>query len=182
MKNLFFGLLIFSQFAFGITGNKVWRVPSGQSLGAWGPIQLGDNVNAVSGALAIANGGSGQVTSAAALTAFLPAQSGQSGKYLQSNGSSTSWQSFLIVFFGDGSDGNLTVTSNSTNSGPLTSGALTRDAYFNNLTINGSGAINTSGFRIFVAGTLDISAAGAGAIYNSVASGHTATSSTGDPP
>lgn len=67
-------------------------------------------------------------------------------------------------FFGDGSDGNATITTNNATSGPLSSGALTRDAYYNNLTISGSGAIFNNGFKIFVAGTLDLSNAGAGAI------------------
>jgi hypothetical protein len=58
--------------------------------------------------------------------------------------------------FGSGFDGNLTLSY-----GVLT---LTRDFYFNNLTINGTGSIYTAGYRIFVAGILDITAASVSAI------------------
>jgi hypothetical protein len=58
--------------------------------------------------------------------------------------------------WGDGSDGNVTVSSGTT--------TLSRDMYYNNLTINGTGQIVTNGYRIYVAGILDISAAPAGAI------------------
>ncbi len=84
-----------------------------------------------------------------------------------------------LEFFGDGSDGDLVVTTSSATSGPLTSGALTRDAYFNNLTISGSGAINTAGFRLFVKGVLDITAAGASAICRPKNSGGTGAATTG---
>jgi len=60
-------------------------------------------------------------------------------------------------FFGDGSDGNVTISSGTT--------TLTRDMYYNDLTISGTGQLNTAGFRVFVAGTLDITAAPAYAIY-----------------
>jgi hypothetical protein len=41
----------------------------------------------------VAHGGTGQTTAAAALTALLPAQASESGKYLQTNGTSASWAS-----------------------------------------------------------------------------------------
>lgn len=56
----------------------------------FGAIQL-NQAAAVSGALGIANGGSGQTTANAALNAFLPSQSGNSGKYLTTNGTDSSW-------------------------------------------------------------------------------------------
>lgn len=46
----------------------------------------------VTGTLPIANGGTGQVTAAAALTALLPTQSSNSGKSLVTNGTSAAWQ------------------------------------------------------------------------------------------
>ncbi|MAF43883.1 MAG: hypothetical protein CMI54_06955 [Parcubacteria group bacterium] len=48
-------------------------------------------------------------------------------------------------YFGDGSDGDITV------SGTLT---LTRDMYYNNLTVPAGRVIKTNGFQIFVKGTL----------------------------
>jgi hypothetical protein len=47
--------------------------------------------------------------------------------------------------YGDGSDLNVVVNTTIT---------LARDQYYNNLTINSSGIINTAGYRIFVAGVL----------------------------
>ena len=45
----------------------------------------------VSGVVAIANGGTGQTTANAAANALLPAQTGNTGKYLTSNGTDSSW-------------------------------------------------------------------------------------------
>lgn len=43
------------------------------------------------GTLTVANGGTGQTTANAAVNALLPSQTGNSGKYLTSNGTNTSW-------------------------------------------------------------------------------------------
>ena len=47
--------------------------------------------------------------------------------------------------FGDGSDGDVTISANTT---------LTRDMYYNNLTIDSTKILTTAGYRIFVKGTL----------------------------
>lgn len=49
------------------------------------------------------------------------------------------------ALFGDGSDGDATISSNTT---------LTSDKYYNNLTINSTFTLSTGGYRIFVKGTL----------------------------
>ena len=76
-----------------------------------------------------------------------------------------------VLMFGDGSDGNVTVSSGTT--------TLSRDMFYNNLTLSGTGVINTNGFRIYVAGTLDITAAGVGAIANNAGNGGAASAGTG---
>ena len=73
--------------------------------------------------------------------------------------------------FGTGADGAVTISSGTT--------TLTRDMQYTNLTINGSGAINTNGYRVFVSGTLDISAAAAGAIQYNSPVGNNASGATG---
>lgn len=73
------------------------------------------------------------------------------------------------AYFGTGADGNVTVNSSTT---------LTRDMNYNNLTMTTGGTINTSGFRIYVAGTLDLSAAVANAIFASAGSSGGAGSSS----
>ncbi len=50
-----------------------------------------------------------------------------------------------LLFYGDGSDGDVTISSTTT---------LTRDMYYNNLTVNSSQTLNTNGYRIFVKGIL----------------------------
>jgi hypothetical protein len=76
------------------------------------------------------------------------------------------------MWFGDGSDGNVTISSGTT--------TMTRDMYYNNLTISGTGSLNSGQFRIFVAGTLDISAAPANAIVSTTPNnGANASGSTG---
>lgn len=53
-----------------------------------------------------------------------------------------------LAWFGDGSDGNVTI------SGPTT---LTRDMFYNNLTVNTGVVLSTGGYRIFVFDTLTLS-------------------------
>ena len=48
-------------------------------------------IGSASGTVPIANGGTGTTTQAGAATAILPAQTGNSGKYLTTNGSAVSW-------------------------------------------------------------------------------------------
>ena len=60
-----------------------------------------------------------------------------------------------MLLFGDGRDGDVTV------SGVVT---LTQDMYYNNLTLSAGAALNPAGWRIFVKGVLDLTAAPAGAI------------------
>lgn len=59
------------------------------------------------------------------------------------------------LLFGSGVDGDVTVSTGVT---------LARDMHYDDLTIVSGGSINTNGFRIFVAGTLDLTAAPANAI------------------
>lgn len=47
------------------------------------------------------------------------------------------------------SDGTVTVDSGSFSSGPITSNALTRDAYFDTLTINSGVSLDTAGYKLF---------------------------------
>lgn len=55
-----------------------------------------------------------------------------------------------VDYFGGGADGDVTITGNV---------SIVRDMYYNNLTLSGAGNIFTSGYRVFVAGTLTVSGA-----------------------
>jgi hypothetical protein len=54
---------------------------------------LTGNATNVSGTVAIGNGGTGQITANAAANALLPAQTGNSGRFLKTDGSNTNWAS-----------------------------------------------------------------------------------------
>ena len=81
----------------GTTASQVpvWDPPTasggtGGAQGAWRPGFV--TANSFSGTLPIANGGTGATTSAAALNALLPSQTGNNGKVLTTNGTTASWQ------------------------------------------------------------------------------------------
>lgn len=80
-------------------------------------------------------------------------------------------QTIAYRSFGDGSDGSVTVSSGTT--------TLSKDMYYNNLTLNGTGVINTNGYKIFVKNNLDITAAQAGAIQWNGNAGGNASGATG---
>jgi len=80
-------------------------------------------------------------------------------------------QTLILESYGDGSDGNVTISSGTTN--------LTRDMYYNNLTINGTGVLNPSGYRVFVLNNLDLTAAPVGAINENGTAGGNASGATG---
>ena len=74
---------------------------------------------------------------------------GNSGQVLTVSANRPSWQDpppSIFNYFGDGSDGDVTISSNTT---------ISRDMYYNNLTING-GNLDTDGWKVFVKGTLTI--------------------------
>jgi len=74
-------------------------------------------------------------------------------------------------FYGLGQLGDVTISSGTT--------TLTDDYYVNNLTISGSGSIATAGYRIFVAGTLDLTNAPLGAIVRAGTLGNAGSGASG---
>ena len=66
-------------------------VTSSGSLTLGGTLSGVDLTTQVTGTLPIANGGTGQTTAVAAFDALAPSQTGNSGKYLTTNGTTTSW-------------------------------------------------------------------------------------------
>ena len=77
-----------------------------------------------------------------------------------------------VQMFGDGGEGAVTITAAT---------ALNDDKFYSSLTISGAGSINTAGFRVFVNGTLDLTAAGANAIHNPGSDAAATISSAGTP-
>lgn len=100
------------------------------------------------------------------LTLLMPA--GAQAQFSQPPGAPASAQA---ATWGTGLDGTVSITS-----GTVT---LTRDMDYANLTIGGTGVLKPNGFRIRVAGVLDLSAAQAGAINLAVNAGNAATGASG---
>lgn len=75
------------------------------------------------------------------------------------------------TLFGDGSDGNVTISSGTT--------SLTKDTYYKSLTINGTGSLAVNGYKVFVSEILDITSAPAGAITFNGSAGGNASVTTG---
>lgn len=125
-------------------------------------------------ALADLTGADGQgVPTGGSTGQFLRKKSGTNydTEWAAASGGGTYDSAFLLQWFGDGSDGDVTISSGTT--------TLTRDMYYNNLTINGTGILNPNGFRVFVSGTLDLTGAAAGAIQRNGTAGANASGSTG---
>lgn len=118
----------------------------------------------VTGTLPIANGGTGQTTAPAAFGALSPLTTkgdllgystlnarvpvGTNGQVLTADSTAAlgvAWSTQPLIDFGDGSDGAVTISSNTT---------LTRDMYYSSLTVNATFTLSTAGFKIFVSGTL----------------------------
>jgi hypothetical protein len=75
------------------------------------------------------------------------------------------------VGFGSGADGDVTISSGTT--------TLTKDMYYNNLTVNGTGILKTGGFRIFVKETLTVDGTSGASINNAGGNGGNGTNGTG---
>ena len=80
----------------------------------------------------------------------------------------------FLFFFGDGSDGDVTISGDTT---------LTRDMFYNNLTINNTKTLTPAGYRIFVKGILTNNGTlswigGAGANASGVTQGNGGTALT----
>ena len=109
----------------------------------------------VTGTLPVANGGTGATTQAAAANAVLPSQTSNTGKYLTTDGTNTSWGT-VTSNPGTVTSVNLTAgTAISVSGGPITS--------------SGSITVNNTGVTSIVAGTgISISGAtGAVTVTNS---------------
>ena len=80
--------VIAGEMAVNVTDGKIWMTSSnGLSQVLVSSLAIADQT----GTLGVANGGTGQTTANAGLNALLPSQTSNSGKYLTSNGTDSSW-------------------------------------------------------------------------------------------
>jgi hypothetical protein len=136
----------------------------------------------VTGTLAIANGGTGQTTANAAFNALAPSQGGNSGKYLTTDGSNTSWATNPLgtVTSVDVSGGS---TGLSFSGGPITtSGTITMAGTL--AVANGGTGLTALGTGVTTALGINVGSAGAfvvnGGALGTPSSG-TLTNATGLP-
>lgn len=122
----------------------------------WGKIDL---TTAITNTLPIANGGTGQITAPLAINALLPSQSGNSGKFLTTDGTNVLWAGVtsgtvvsVSVVTANGVSGSV-ATSTTTPAITLTLGAITPSSVAATGGITGSAIQSLSG-NIISAGTL----------------------------
>lgn len=102
----------------------------------------GLSLNSLTGILSIASGGTGQTTANAALNALLPTQTGNSGKFLKTGGSNSSWELVTKTDVGLGNVEN-TALSTWTGSGNITSVGTLLSGSIPNTLITGLGTLAT---------------------------------------
>jgi len=89
-------------------------------------------------------------------------------------------QSPALRYFGDGAEGDFSISTSTFTGGPFTSGALARSAFINNLTLLAGGRITLGGFFCLIRGIFDIRTVTTGSgIRMNGNNGITSTSATG---
>jgi hypothetical protein len=84
--------------AGGATVTATVLIANGSKVMVWsdGTSFYDIKANNITGTLAIANGGTGQITANAALNALLPSQTSNANKYLQTDGTNASWDAISL--------------------------------------------------------------------------------------
>lgn len=146
----------------GLSGGTTGLTVSGSPITISGVMTLG-------GTLSIANGGTGATTANAGLNALLPSQSGNTGKFLTTDGTNTSW----VAVSGTGTVTSVNATGNNgitvtggpiTTSGSLTFslGAITPTSVNSSGTITGSNLSGTNTGDQTITLTGDVTGSGTG--------------------
>jgi hypothetical protein len=132
----------------------------GSNFNADGDLSL---TTGVTGVLPVANGGTGATTQAGAAANVLPSQTSQTGKYLTTDGTNTSWGT-VTSNPGTVTSVNLTAgTAISVSGGPITSSG--------SITVNNTGVTSVTG-----AGTVSVSASTGGVTITGTGGSGTVTS------
>lgn len=135
----------------------------------------------VSGTLPIGNGGTGQTTATAAINALLPAQTSQTGRYLTTDGTNTSWAAvpapnngtLTMNVSGTGLSGSQTFTANQAGNATFTVTSNATNANTANTIVARDGSGN------FSAGTITAALSGNAATATALSSGQSNWSGTG---
>ena len=120
------------------TGNNGKYLTTDGSASSWSSISLATNVT---GTLPIANGGTGQTGANAAFNALAPSQTSNSGKFLTTNGTDSSWATAALTAQGQSEGSGVTTTTiKAPYTQITTTGTDTRliETGYNNLLLNPS--------------------------------------------
>lgn len=120
-----------------VSGGTTGLTTSGGPITTSGTITLG-------GTLAIANGGTGQATATAAFDALAPSQGGNSGKYLTTNGSTTSWGTVDALPSQTGNAGKYLYTDGTTASWQNTGASAGGVIWENSLVVSSNYTLTTN--------------------------------------
>jgi hypothetical protein len=147
---------------------------TGMTLGG-GPITASGTLT-LSGTLAIANGGTGQTTATGAINALVPTQTGNSGKFLTTDGSLVSWATIsgtgtVTSVAASGAQGVSITGSPITTSGTITVGlgAITPVSVAATGTVTGSNLSGTNTGNQTITLTGDVTGSGTGSFAATLA-------------
>jgi hypothetical protein len=114
-----------------------------------GPITTSGTIT-LAGTLTIANGGTGQATASAAFDALAPSQGGNSGKYLTTNGTTTSWGTVDALPSQTGNAGKYLSTDGTTASWQNTGASAGGVIWENSLVVSSNYTLTTNknGFSV----------------------------------
>ena len=101
-------------------------------------------------------------TGSAAVTNVAVGSDGQVVVADSTQSAGVKWGDLLSAAYGDGSDGDVTISGNT---------SLSRDMFYNSLTVNSAVTLNANGYRVFVKGTCTVN----GTISNDGAAGSGST-------
>ena len=129
--------------------NDVKKVQIGGKVSGFSALTIGSDyyLSNTAGAIDVVEGTNKIVIGIAVSTTELLMFQGVRKKYVD--------DASLFSVYGNGFDGDVDINATPFSSGPITDNVLTRDAYFNNLTLSG-GNLKPNGYRLFVRGTLKI--------------------------
>ena len=163
-----------------VTGGTTGLTTTGGPVTSSGTITL-------TGTLSIANGGTGQTTASAAINALLPTQTGNSGKFLTTDGSTTNWAAMtgtgtVTSVSATGTQGVTTLVINGSTTPSITIGlgAITPTSIAASGTVSGSNLSGTNTGDQTITLTGDVSGSGTASFPTTLATVNATTGTFGN--